>query len=202
MRASALRPSDSGLGLTRQERGTLRAQVIVVNGPPGAGKSRVTAELRLLLPSSVAISGDALRAFAPVDARAHLGGGATYRAAGALARAYLELGAERVILDYLFLRAAHFRYFSEALSAGTTLNVFTLWPPLETLLERRRDTDPALSRSGDRGAPQPIPGVVDCHREMSVNLASMGEILDSAQLGPALIARLIHERCSNVAPHM
>jgi cytidylate kinase len=85
------------------------SHVIIVNGPPGAGKSSVAAELRRLLPSSVAISGEALRAFAPADARAHLGGGATYRAAGALAKAYLELGAERVIFDYLFLRAALFQ---------------------------------------------------------------------------------------------
>lgn len=165
--------------------------VIIVNGPPGAGKSSVAAELRRLLPSSVAISGEALRAFAPEDARAHLGGGATYRAAGSLTKAYLELGAERVIFDYLFLRAAHFRYFSEVLPSGTALKIFTLWPPLETLLERAKNA--AVTQT---------PTVADAHREISLNLAAMGEILDSATLGSEALARLIHARCSAVAPHM
>jgi len=162
-------------------------QVVIVNGPPAAGKTMVTAELRLLLPSTVAISGDALRAFAPADVRAQLGGGATYRAAGALARAYLELGAERVIFDYPCLRAAHFRYFDEALPAGVVPKIFTLWPPLETLLEREQ-----CSQAARGGAPS----AADCHREMARNIAIMGEILDNGALPPALAARLIHERCA------
>ncbi len=158
-------------------------EVVIVNGPPAAGKTSVTAELRLLLPGTVAISGDALRAFAPADVRAQLGGGATYRAAGALARAYLELGAARVVFDYLCLRAAHFRYFNEALPAGVMVKVFTLWPALEILLERERQA-PRLGRAA-----------AECQREMAQNLAAMGELLDNSALAPALAARFIHERC-------
>ena len=165
----------------------MRPHVIIVNGPPGAGKSSVSAELRLLFPSSVAISGDALRAFAPADVRATLGGGATYRVAGALACAYLELGAERVIFDYLCLRAAHVRHFSDALPATVALRVFTLWPPLSTLLEREQCAQPARSR---------IPGVADSYQEMARNLGALGEVLDTATLDVALAARVIHERCA------
>ena len=168
-------------------------QVIIVNGPPGAGKTSVTAELRRLLPGTVAIAGDALRAFAPADARAHLGGGATHRAAGALARTYLELGAVRVIFDYLCSRSAHFRYFAEALPTGVELKVFTLWPALETLLEREPRARPV--RAGTLGA-------ADCQREMAQNLRAMGEILDTGALSPAHLAGLIHERCLTAAPHM
>lgn len=162
----------------------MRPHVIIVNGPPAAGKTCVTAELRLLLPGTVAISGDALRAFAPADARTHLAGGATHRAAGALCRAYLELGALRVVFDYVCLRPRHLSYFSEALPAGTSVHLFTLWPPLETLLERERST------------PRPRLAAADCQREMAVNLSAMGEILDDATLCPAALARSIHERCS------
>jgi len=166
------------------------SQVIIVNGPPAAGKTSVTAELRLLLPGTVAISGDDLRAFAPADARAHLGGGATYRVAGILCRAYLELGAPRVIFDYTCLRPAHFRYFAEALPAGQVAQVFTLWPPLEALLERESGAQPGVGK------------VADCHREMAQNIAAMGEILDDRALTPALVARFIHERCRVPAPHL
>jgi AAA domain-containing protein len=156
-------------------------QVVIVNGPKAAGKTAVTAELRLLLPGSVAISGDALRAFAPADARAHLGGGATYRVAGTLTRAYLELGAARVIFDYAFLRPAHFSYFKEALPAGVALNVFTLWPEHESLLERQL----------------PPGGIEHAWREMAHHLHAMGELLQSP-LTPAAAARFIHERCQAV----
>ncbi|HEY0468622.1 MAG TPA: AAA family ATPase [Polyangiaceae bacterium] len=167
------------------------SEVIIVNGPPGSGKTSVTAELRLLVRGTVAISGDALRAFAPADARMHLGGGATYRAAGALTRAYLELGAARVIFDYVCLRPAHFRYFEEALPVGLAPKVFTLWPALATLRER-----------------EPPEGLqaADCQREMALNLAAMGEILELGEgpraLTPALAARFIHERCLAAAPHL
>ncbi|HYP74568.1 MAG TPA: AAA family ATPase [Polyangiaceae bacterium] len=171
------------------ERGRFASQVIIVNGPPGAGKTSVTAELRLLLDNTVAISGDALRGFAPADARRHLGGGATHRAAGVLARAYLELGALRVIFDYPCLRAAHFRAFGEALPVGVEPKVFTLWPALETLLER------------ESRAPKASLGAADYHREMARNLGSMGEILDAAALTPALAARFIHEQCLET-PHL
>lgn len=160
----------------------------------------MTAELRRLAPSCVAISGEVLRAFAPADVRAQLGGGATYRVAGALARAYLELGAERVIFDYLCLRAAHLRYFSEALPEGIELKVFTLWPPLETLLERERARLARVVSDTREGVQRP--GVADCYREMASNLPSLGETLDTAELSPALAAGLIHERCSQLAPHL
>ena len=172
------------------------SEVVIVNGPNAAGKTSVTAALKLLLPGTVAISGDALRAFAPADIRTHLGGGATYRAAGALTRAYLELGAPRVVVDYSFLRVAHFRYFKEALPSGVLPKVFTLWPPLETLLEREHCASASASASGQRLRP------ADSRREMAQNLAVMGEMIDNGGLSPALAARLIHERCAESARHL
>jgi len=174
----------------------MTVHVIIVNGPPSAGKTSVTDELRNSLPGTVAISGDALRAFAPADARTQLGGGATYRAAGALARAYLELGAARVIFDYPCLRAAHVRYFGEALPTGIELKIFTLWPTLELLEEReqrKRLMHPARARA---------PAVADCYREMAKNLGAMGEVLEAGALSPAQLASLIHQRCLDPAPHL
>ena len=159
-------------------------EVIVLNGAPCVGKTSVLAELSALHRGTVAISGEALRAFAPPDARAHLGGGATFKVAGALAAAYLQLGAVRVVFEYVFLRAAHFRYFGEALPAHVTVQIFTLWAPLELLLERdyRR---PESQRAGV--------GIADNCREMQQNLASMGRIVDVEASAPARLAARIHE---------
>ena len=168
------------------------AEVVVLNGPPGVGKSTVAAVLRAFVPGTVAISGDALRDFAPPNARAHLGGGATYRVGGALATSYLELGAERVIFDYVFLRPSHFRYFREALPVAVRAHVFTLWAPLEMVAARE-----AQRADGDRLGL----AVRDCYLEMAENMAQMGEILDATGLDPAPLAQRIHELTANASRH-
>jgi len=156
---------------------------VLLNGPPGVGKTTVAALLRRSLAGTVVISGDALRAFAPDDARASLGGGATYRAAGVLASTYLRLGAERVIFEYVFLRRAHFDYFRESLS-NVPPRVVTLWAPLDVILEREKTRV---------GAPRLGHGVSDCYREMTANLAHMGQVIDTATLSPELVAKRVTE---------
>lgn len=167
-------------------------EVIIVNGPPGVGKTSLAAELRTFVPGTVAISGDELRAFAPADARAQLGGGATYRAGGVLSAAFLEMGAARVLFDYVFLRSAHFRYFREALPGTASVHVFTLWAPLELLTER----DAARSGRARLGLK-----LRDTYSEMTQNLAEMGEIIDAAAPTTSELARRIHELVAGGARH-
>ncbi|HWZ89316.1 MAG TPA: hypothetical protein VNW92_10715, partial [Polyangiaceae bacterium] len=126
---------------------------------------------------------------APPDARAHLGGGATYRVAGALSAAFLELGALRVVFDYVFLRAAHFRYFLDALPE-MPVQVITLWASLETVVARER------ARSG-----RPRLGLAlrDCYQEMSLNPAQMGRIVDTDAITPEATAQRVHELLANAA---
>ena len=160
------------------------ANVLILNGPPGVGKTTVAAELRELLAGTVVITGDALRAFAPADARARLGGGATHRGAGVLAGAYLDMGAARVIFDYVFARPSHFRYFAEVLSPSATLEIFTLWAPLE-LVVARDQARPERDRIGT--------GVRSSYLEMQHNLSQMGQIIENAESDPKLAAARIHE---------
>jgi chloramphenicol 3-O-phosphotransferase len=160
-------------------------EVIVINGPPGVGKSSVTTALRGLVPGTVAISGAELRAFAPPDARAHLGGGATYRVAGALASAFMRLGAQRVLFEYEFLRASHLAYFRDALSVPAELHVFTLWASLERVAERQNGQPNAV---GNQLEP------ADCYREMAMNLSQLGQVVETERLSAEQVARHIHER--------
>jgi len=163
---------------------------VILNGPPGVGKTTVAAILRKFVASTVVISGDELRAFAPEDVRAHLGGGATYRAAGALAATFLRLGAERVIFEYVFLRRAHFDNWGESLRECVAPRVITLWAPLDVVIAREKTR---------RGPPRLGHAVSDCYREMSANSAAMGKIIETATLSAEAVAARVHELSSKGA---
>jgi predicted kinase len=159
------------------------AEVVIINGPPGVGKTTVSKILADLLPGTVCISGDDLRAFAPNNAREHLGGGSTYRGAAALAIAYLGMGATRIVVDYVFLRRSHVAYFRESLgSLDVPQSMFTLWAPLDVVQSRERG----------RVARSPLGAAVEeCWNEIENNKAILGEFIDTTAVVPAEIARRI-----------
>ncbi|MEQ8279230.1 MAG: zeta toxin family protein [Deltaproteobacteria bacterium] len=113
-------------------------KIAIITGPPGAGKTTICQRLREAFPEAVYIDGDAVRRFAPADARAVLGGGSTYRAAGALSRAYLEMGAELVLVDYVFRNPTDIARFTSQIHAETELSVFVVWTPLDVAIERAK----------------------------------------------------------------
>lgn len=161
------------------------AEVLIINGPPGVGKTTTSRLLAALLPGTVCIRGDDLRAFAPKNAREHLGGGSTYRAAAVLARTYLAMGAARVVVDYVFLRSSHVVYFQEAFDCpGTSVYMFTLWAPLEVVQSRERER---VERS-------PLgPAVEECWNEIQRNRSVLGEFIDNAAVEPDAVARRISD---------
>jgi len=154
--------------------------LVIINGPPGVGKTTVSKALARLRAGTVCVHGDDLRAFAPDDARVHLGGGSTYRAGAALACTYLGMGASWVIFDYCFLRPSHVEYFVGALPPDVATTMFTLWAPLATVKARER------GRSGRT----PLGLAVDeCYREIANNLDSLGTLVDADLMTPADLAR-------------
>lgn len=158
--------------------------IVIINGPPGVGKTTASRALADLQPGTVCIHGDDLRAFAPEDARAHLGGGSTYRAGATLACKYLQMGAPRVLFDYCFLRPGHLRYFAEELPLGVPMRVFTLWAPLATVQTRER------SRAGR----SPLGAAVqECHAEMERHLGDLGTTVDTARVDPSELVRTLAE---------
>lgn len=143
-------------------------EVILINGPPGVGKSSVSQCLALSVPGTVCVSGDAIRGFSPPDARTHLGPGSTYRAISALTRAYLDMGAPRVIAEYVFTRPSHVAQALDGLSPSVPVTVVTLWAELPAVLVRARERD--------RASVSPE-AVERAWREIAAHLPELGEVI-------------------------
>lgn len=115
--------------------------VIIINGPAGVGKTTVSAELARMLPGTINISGDAIRWFAPSDAHKYLGHGSTYRAGASLTSAYIEMRAPRIIFDFVFDAADKVSKFCQGLPTDTPIHLFTVWAPIEMVIEREATRD-------------------------------------------------------------
>ncbi len=153
-------------------------QIIIINGPPGVGKTTVSRCLSALRAGTACIEGDRLRAFAPDNPRQYLGGGSTYRAGSALSRAYLQMGATRVLFDYIFLRPSQVHHFREPLGEVKVF-LFTLWADLGLILDR------AAGRVGR----EPLGSAIsECYAEIEENRGHLGRFLSVAQRTPNAVA--------------
>lgn len=168
-------------------------EVVLVNGPSGVGKTTVAGFLAELQPGTVWIRGDHVRGFAPhPNARRYLGRGSTYRATAALAKAYLGMGAARVVIDYVFLARENVAWFRDALDAPEVpVYLFTLWAPLDIVQARERGR---VGRSplGD--------AVEECWREIAGARNELGEIVDNTVADPAELARGIAASVERLGP--
>ncbi len=165
----------------RYVRGMLMAHVVVLNGPAGVGKTTICKHLAQTFPRTVAISGDAVREFSPNDARDWLGPRSTYRASASLISSYLEMGAGRVLFDYIFETRDAFETFRDLLPEKTPVHLFTIWAPLETVIAREANR-PNRERLGDR--------VIHTYEVMQRNLDYLGEIIQNTGSIEAVITRI------------
>src|SRR6185437_4321059 len=145
-------------------------RVVILNGPAGVGKTTIGRLLAARSANGVCIHGDVLADFIVTREDEAVELGLAYVNGATLAANSIRAGYELVVFEYCFEAARHVQRFLDAYDAEAPVSMFTLWAPLETIVERagrRVDRRPL----GDR--------VEACYRSMESNLAELGEVVDN-----------------------
>ena len=160
----------------------MTARVILLNGPPGVGKTTVARMLAARASNGACIHGDSLKHFVVSRVDGAVRGGLSYVNGATVAGNFIHAGYDLVVFEFIFEQPSHVDSFVSAFRAPTPVHLFTLWAPLETVLARER------SRSNR----EPLKDrVIACHETMTQNLAMLGVRIETAEREPAMIARTI-----------
>ena len=164
----------------------IQQRIVLLNGPAGVGKTTVGTALASLVPNGVCIHGDHLAGFIVSRVAGQVESGLGYKNGATVAVNFIEAGYELVVFEYVFERPGNVDRFLRAFRARSPVHLFTLWAPLDVILDRER-TRTNREPLGDR--------VAECYRSIESNLGRIGERVDTAEMRPDHIAGLIHHQC-------
>ena len=159
---------------------------MLLNGPPGIGKTTIGRALAATVRNGVCIHGDELRSFVVAREPGTVPLGLSYAGGAALADVYLGAGYELTVFEYVFERREHVDRFLDALTTDVPVHLLTLWAPLE-LVAAREAQRPGRERLGDR--------VATCWRQIAAELPQLGATVDASAPAGAVLA----EVCRHVA---
>jgi predicted kinase len=145
-------------------------QLVVLNGPPGVGKTTVGRQLAATARNGVCIHGDDIKHFVVSREPGTVPSGMTYVGGAAVADTFLDAGYDLVVFEFIFSDASQVARFSSALRARVQIKLFTLWASLSAVEARE------LARVGRR----PLgPRVAQCWHELHANLDQLGTLIDA-----------------------
>jgi ATPase family associated with various cellular activities (AAA) len=145
-------------------------RVVILNGPPGVGKTTIGRLLAGTAPNGVCIHGDALAGFIVTRESETLERGLGYVNGATIASNFVRAGYDLVVFEYVFEEASHVQRFLDAYDARAPVHLFTLWAELAVVQARARD-GAGRQRSGDR--------VAACHEAIKANLGELGLVVEN-----------------------
>lgn len=161
----------------------MSSRVIVLNGPPGVGKTTVGNALASLVNNGACIHGDDLKSFIISRIEGKVEGGLGYKNGAAVATNFIAAGYELVVFEYVFEKPTHVARFLEFFQPKVPVHLFTLWAPLKVIIEREQARQ-NRSLLNNR--------VVECYQAIERNLDQLGHCIDNIGVQPIDIAELIY----------
>jgi chloramphenicol 3-O-phosphotransferase len=160
-------------------------RVVILNGPPGVGKTTTGRVLAGRFADAACIHGDDLKNFI-VRRTPAVRGQLGYRNGASIATNFVEAGYQMVIFEYVFESSDGVAAFLDAYRGTAPVHLFTLWAPLSTVVARER------ARTGRR----PLGDQVSAsYGAIERNLHDLGDVIDTTTSTPATVADAIAARC-------
>jgi predicted kinase len=156
-------------------------RLVLVNGPPGVGKTSAARRLAATASNGACIHGDDLRRFLVSRDDGNVPYGLAYLVAAATADVYLEAGFNLVVVEFVFEHPRHVDRFRRALRSAVQPRLITLWAPLAAVREREAART-GRERLGER--------VAVCWRSMAPVLAELGVVIDASGPPEAVLETL------------
>ena len=161
----------------------MSSRVILLNGPPGVGKTTVGTAIASLVNNGACIHGDDLKSFIVSRVEGKVEGGLGYKNGAAVATNFIAAGYELVVFEYVFEKPTHVARFLEFFRPKVPVHLFTLWAPLKVITEREQARQNRTKRSQR---------VVECYQTISRNLDQLGHRINNTGAQPIDIAELIY----------
>jgi len=161
-------------------------KIIIINGPPGVGKSTIAELLAQSSQNSVCIRGDDIKHWIVNRNSEELTKGLTYINGGTCCKNYFKAGYELIVFEYVFTKKVDVERFIENCGTRESCFLFTLIAPLSIIKQREKSR---LNREG-------LGKAVDiAYDEIIKNKADLGTFINTEFISPQEICKLIHMRC-------